>query len=124
MPSLFGVDIAGAIGDALGPELLSATLHKTSAGSRTPGSLTGGNNPTETGYAAKGVVDDYSDREVDGTNIRVGDRRVLLLASTIASAQVPDQGDAITIEGTRYEVVGPVKRDPAAAMYLCQVRGV
>lgn len=122
MPELFGVDIAGEIGSALGPELLAATLHKQSAGTRTPGSLTGGNNPTEVDYSARGIIEDYDDDRIDGTVILQGDRRILLLGSTIASSQVPSQGDAITIEGTRYEIVGPVKRDPAAASYVCQVR--
>lgn len=124
MPNLFGIDIATQIGSATGPGLLACTLHKRSAGTRTGGQLSRGNNPTETDYAARGVVDDYSDREVNESLVQAGDRRILLLGSTIDSGAVPETGDAITIEGTKYEIVGPVKRDPAAASYTCQGRAV
>lgn len=122
MPNLFGIDIAGIIGENLGPGLLAATLIKVTQGTRTGGSLTAGMNPTTASYAARGILSDYEDRQINGTLIVQGDKQVLLLGSTIASSQIPVAGDKVTIEGRTYNII-KVTRDPAAATYLCQVRG-
>lgn len=119
---LFGVDISGLINKNVAPGLLDATLIKTAEGARTSGQLTGGPAITETPYAAKGFIQDYSENRIDGTVIKVGDRQVILIGDSIASAQVPSLGDKVTIEGTTYNIVGVPARDPAAATYSCQVR--
>ena len=122
MPKLFGVDIAGIVAQSIGPGVLPTVLTKVTPGTRTPGDLTGGTNPTTTDYSARGFLDDYRDFQIDGTIIQRGDRIALLIGDTIASSQVPEPGDKITVEGATYNVVN-VKRDPAAATYECQVRG-
>lgn len=122
MPSLFGIDIAGIIGDNLGPGLLPATLIKVTPGTRTPGSLTGGANATTASYSARGILVEYDDKEIDGTLVVKGDKQVLLLGATIASSKIPVPGDSVTIEGYTYNII-KVSRDPAAATYSCQVRG-
>lgn len=121
MPKLFGVDIAAIIDSAMSGGLLDATLHQTTPGTRTPGDPTGGTNPTTVDAACKGMVDDYADGEIDGTLVLVGDRKVLLIGNSIAGLLVPQPQDGVTIEGERYTVIR-VKRDPAAATYLCQGR--
>ena len=123
MPKLFGIDIAGLVGKQLGKSLLPLTLTKVTAGTPTAGSLTGGSNPTTADSAARGILDDYRAVQIDGELIQRGDRKVLILGATITPAVVPEPGDRVTIEGATFNVVR-VERDPAAATYTCQVRGV
>lgn len=122
MPNLFGIDIAGIIGNELGPSLLPATLIKVTASTRTPGSLTSGMNPTSLNYSVRGILSDYEDHQINGTLIVKGDKQVLLLGATIAGGQIPVAGDRVIIEGNTYNII-KVSRDPAAATYTCQVRG-
>lgn len=122
MPKLFGVDIEKLINDNLGDQLTPVTLTKVAAGSRTPGSLTGGVNPTISTVSTSGIIDDYSEYQVDGTIVVRGDRRLLLIGKPLTDAGVvPAPNDRATIEGTEYNIVN-VQRDPAAATYTCQVR--
>jgi len=123
VPKILGVDISGTINRALGSKLLPCVLRKHVPGGRTPGALTSGTNPLEQNFACRGVVSDYTDREASGGNIKVGDRRILVLGDSIAGGQIPAPNDELTIEGTTYRIVeNGVKRDPAAATYECQSR--
>jgi hypothetical protein len=123
MPKLFGIDIAGIVNEAMGSGLPVVTLVKVTAGVRVDGSLTGGTNPTTNQFPARGFVDDYKDAAIDGTLIKRGDRKVLVLGASIAGSQVPTQGDKLIAESRTYEVVD-VKRDPASATYECQCRAI
>jgi len=118
---LFGQDIAGQIYAALKGQLLDCTLTKVVAGTRTPGSLTGGTNPTDTDYAAEGFIDSKNRKDVGGTLVEDGNVFVVLIGNSIASAQVPVIGDKVTIESTEYRIRA-LDRDPAAATYtlLCK----
>lgn len=118
--NLFGANISGILAKALGPSFLAATLTKVTPGTR-GSDLTAGTQPTSTGYAAKGIVSDYTLREIDGTSVLTQDKKILLLGDTIASGQVPSVGDRVTIEGKSYRVIN-VTRDPDAATYTCQGR--
>lgn len=120
MPNLFGKDIAGIIGNKLGKHLLDGTLTHTTPGIRTPGSLTAGTNPTTATSTFKGIISDYKEREIDGTLVQQGDRKVLILAATLTPAVVPEVGDRVSLEGDTFEVKR-VSRDPAAATFTCQV---
>lgn len=122
MPKLFGVDIAKEINDAMGSGLLATTLIKVTAGVRTTGSLTGGTNPKKTKKPCRGVIEDYSDGQMQGSLVQVGDRIVLILGDSLPSGIVPQTGDQVTIEGSTFDIIR-VARDPAAASYTCQVRG-
>ena len=123
MPDIFKADIAGKINKALGNLVFDLTLTKVEPGTRTPGALTGGTNPTETGHTVKGFVDEYKDYQIDGTLIQRGDRKVVILGGSLSSGVIPEPGDKITAEGeTRTIVEDGVKRDPAGATYTCQVR--
>ena len=123
MPNLFGVDIAKEINDAMGSGLLAATLVSVTPGTPTPGSLTSGSNPTTVSSSCRAVMEDYLDREVDGTLVVVGDRKVLILGASLPSGVIPEPGDRVTIESSTFDVIR-VMRDPAAASYTCQARGV
>lgn len=124
---LFGVNISKLIKDNIGPGVLDAILLKSTPGTRTPGTLTGGTNPTEVSYPCKGFIDTQRVRFVNGTQVRDGSKIIVLVGDTIdggdpTSAPVP--GDRITIEGTTYAIPvdGQIDRDPAAAVYTCEVR--
>jgi len=120
---ILGADIAGTIAKEMGGLLLPAALIKHDSGARVPGSLTSGPTIVETTYSCRGFIDMYSDSEVDGTVVQQGDRKVSLLGDTISAGQVvPETGDQITIEGETFEIIGPIGRDPDAALYECQCR--
>ena len=118
---LFGVDIAAIVASAIGPGVLDATLNSITEGTRTPGSLTSGTQPTTASYACKGFMDSKNRRERSGQLVDDGDVIIMLIGNTIsAGAIVPKLGDTITIESRTYRI-GNLDRDPAAAIYelLC-----
>jgi len=121
--NLFGADIAGKVYAALKGQLLAATLTKITPGTRTPGSLTAGTQPTTTDYAAEGFIDSKNRKDIAGTLIENGDVVVVLIGNSIASAAVPEVGDKVTIEGAAYWIKA-LDRDPDAATYTMLARTV
>jgi hypothetical protein len=119
MPDIFRANIAGKINQAMGKLLFDVTLTRKTKAER-PENLTQGVHYTEKNYTGKGFVDDYKDSEIDGTNIKQGDRKVVILGASITV--VPTVGDTVTVEGETRTITGPVKRDPAGATYECQSR--
>lgn len=77
---------------------------------------------TDTAYTVKGVLLDYDDRAMDGTIIRVGDRRAYIAASGLAVT--PRIGDALTAVSEVYSVVNAKPLNPAgtAVVHELQVR--
>lgn len=118
---LFGVDISGLINANVGPGVNDATLTKVTPGTRSPGQLTGGTNPATADYACKGFVDPISRDRVDGTLVKDGDANVQIVGDSVASGQVPEVGDTVTILSRTYEIVA-IEVDPALALYTCQGR--
>jgi len=119
---LFGVDIAGIIDAAISPGLLAATLTKVTAGTRTPGQLTGGTNPTTVNYSCRGMIDSKNRRNRDGELIRDGMERILLIGNSISGGAVaPEIGDRVTIEGRSFRVE-VLDRDPAGATFTMECR--
>lgn len=122
MPELFGIDIAGIIAQEVGPGVLPATLIVVTPGTRLLGNPTGGTQPTRTSIpGGRGLIDDYTDDQIDGTLVQEGDRIVTLIANTFPGLPVPKPNDEVTIENGTYKIIR-VKRDTAAATYTCQVR--
>lgn len=118
-------DIAGLVGTPLVAAGMTraVTLIKTSPGTRMPGAVTGGTNPTTARFSARGFPQNTSSLLSAGTLIAGVDRVVILLGSTIASGARPDPGDAIELEGsTSVIVAGGVSTDPARAVYTCQCK--
>lgn len=127
---LLSGNIRKLISSNLGTHLLPATLTKKTAGTRTPGVVSGGVHPTSTTYSCRGLVSDYADNRIDGTTILQGDREVSLLGqSLVAAGVVVAVGDTVTIADyaggpqKTYRVVGPAKADPDGAMFSVQCRG-
>lgn len=88
------------------------TIQRTSADAVTAG--------TPTTYSPKGLFLDYSDEQIDGTTIKIGDRMVLL-----DNTQEPQYGDLITHETEQWSIVNIEKIKPTsvAIIYRCQIRG-
>ena len=121
MPDIFGADIAGKIYRGFKNKVFDITLTKVAPGTRTPGTLTGGTNPTETVHTVKGFVNDYTDYQIDGTIIQRGDRKVVILGGSLSNGTVPEPNDKVTAESEQRVIIN-VERDPASATYICQVR--
>jgi len=118
---LFGVDIAGIINKEIGPGVNDATLIKVAKGTRTPGSLTAGTNPTGTSHACKGFLDQLKRKHIENTLVEDSDQLIALVGDSIADGQVPTPSDRITIRGTTYNII-VVDVDPADALYECVCR--
>lgn len=97
----------------------SATLIKSTAGSRTVGAETSGTNPTTTSYACEGFVTTKLTK-VAGTLVEQSDRVVVLLGDSLSVT--PATRDRITIESKTQNIVA-IDRDPASATYVCLCRG-
>jgi len=82
----------------------------------------GGATPgTPTSRACKALVDDYSDARRQALGIPANDRRIIILAASVASGAIPAVGCTVTAEGRDWQVIS-VARDPAFATYELQVR--
>lgn len=124
MPELFGLDIAGIINDAFEDQLVNGTLTEVSVTTRASAKLTAGRTQTETVHTfTDGIISSYNDDEIDGTTIKAGDRRIMIIAGTLSSPVVPKANWKVSIEdGQNWRIVD-VHRDPAEATYTLQVRG-
>jgi len=120
---LFGVNLAKVINKEMGKGLLPGVLVKVEASTRTTGSLTAGTNPVDKKRKFRGFVEDYDVRQIDGTVVETGDRKVVILGGSLPAGVVPTTGDRINIEAFEGLHVMRVRRDPAGATYTCQVRG-
>lgn len=121
MADLFGIDAGQVFLDTLGDLVQDAVLVVNTPGTRTPGSLTQGTQPTTADKTCKGYIEDYDNSQIDNTLVAKGDRKVVLLVNSIQDDAVPDTGDSITIEGITFEVID-VERDTLQAIYICHGR--
>lgn len=98
-----------------------ATLGVVTQGTRTPGAVSAGTNPTTTNVSARGLVIRWKRERLNQTDVLSTDRVVMLLGALIAGGKVPEVGNLITIEGKTGRIVD-IERDPAAATYNCLTR--
>jgi hypothetical protein len=76
---------------------------------------------TPVARACKALVDDYSDYRRQALGIPANDRKIIVLAWSIAAGAVPETGHGIVAENRTWQVISVV-RDPAAATYELQAR--
>jgi hypothetical protein len=83
---------------------------------------TGKTTDTVTDTEAKGVIQEYAARFVDGTVVRRGDRRLTIAAADLALTPVP--GNQILIGGDVFEVVNVESKYVGAEVvaYELQIR--
>ena len=122
----YGVDIAGLVNEHLSPGLLPAVLKKWGAqsGTRTSGELTKPpSRAADSTHTARGMISDFDPNEFSSSQLlEAGDRKVLLVAESITPTAEPEGGDTVEIEGATYRIARVLKRDPAGATYVLQVR--
>lgn len=118
-PDIFKAKIAEAILKGLGNLVFDFTFIKVTPGTRT--TLTAGTNPTTVNYAVKGFIDTYDIRRIDGTIIKHGDKKAVLLGASFPVGIVPTPNDKLTAE-SETKIIINVIRDPAGATYECQIR--
>jgi hypothetical protein len=70
-------------------------------------------------WSASGVEFQYNQREVDGSLIQSGDRRVLIAPSL---GTTPQSGDVVTLGTVRLEVVESRPLQPAGVVVLHEVQ--
>lgn len=70
-------------------------------------------------YPCKALVDDYSDFRRSALGIPSNDRKIIILAASVAVS--PAVGHAIRAVGRDWQIVS-LSRDPAAATWECQGR--
>jgi len=70
-------------------------------------------------WSANGVEFEYNQREVDGSLIQSGDRRVLIAPNL---GTMPQSGDVVTLGAYRLEVVESRPLQPAGVVVLHEVQ--
>jgi hypothetical protein len=99
---------------------MAMTLSRAAAG--TYDVLTSSAAVTTTNYPCTGAVFDFPTREINGTQILQGDKKVLLSAQGLAV--VPQMSDALIIDGLQHAIVNVKALAPAGTvvLYTLQVR--
>lgn len=88
---------------------------------------TGTATPSYADKAVRGVVLDFKRQEIDGTEIQVGDKKLIAhTKDTSGVAYTPDAHAKVTIGGAVHEVVQVMPLTPAGTdvLYTLQLRGV
>lgn len=123
-------ELATIIGSAVVDAELTmpAVLIKVSPGTRTPGAVSGGTNPTVLSYPVQGIPASTAPLFRAGTLIQDTNRVIRIIGVTLPPGVVPVPGDQITMEGKTSTIVNSdggknaVQRDAASCTYLCQCR--
>jgi len=112
--------IAAKIGSAFSSLFYAATLVRTTneVPSGQP-SWDKSGTPTTTSYTCKGIVEEYSDYAKANSLVNAEDRKVLILATSLAVT--PTDQDKVTIGGKTYRVI-EAKTDPATAVWELRCR--
>lgn len=103
----------------------SLTLTRNTAGAYNP--ATGESTVTTTTQTGTGAVFDYGTKNIDGTLIQAGDKKLLLSAFNSAGAALtaPVINDTVTIGGVVYTIVEPLKTvapGGIVCLYDCNIR--
>lgn len=113
----------------------SATLTVFTPGTRTPGAVSAGTNPTSVSYACKAFIDTYNRYQIEQSLVQADDRKISILGGTLPAGVMPKTGSTIAIadvDGTSRTFIvvggaGPqggygVEADGVGAVYACQCR--
>jgi len=71
----------------------------------------------------KAILQPYSEREIDGDRIRIGDRRAIIKRSELKGISEFSQQDTLTIGTERWQFIDP-GYDPADAVLKGQIRKI
>ena len=92
------------------------SVRKMSSGSYDP--ATGAPSITYADFPCFGFIYDYADREINGTSVLAGDRRIIISPPGIEVAP----GDLIVFGGMEYKVVLPKPVNPAGETVIIDVQ--
>lgn len=126
---LFGLNIAQIVNDSIASAggVLPAVLIKRQNTTRAPANVTGGRNPTSTRHSCQGFLDNKASNRQGGSlsTTSTGSSRTVaaILGASLPAGIVPEHDDQIEIEGRTYTITGTPERDPAAALYECELAG-
>ena len=97
------------------------TIKTTTIGEYDP--ITGVVNNTTTNVIAKGVLFDYGEKDINGTTILKGDKKLYITANGVSSITT---NDSISIGTTDYHITSVTQTNPAGTNLLWEVsvRGV
>lgn len=105
---------------------LACTITKQTAGTYDP--ATGAATITTSTQSAYGALFDYENKNIDGTLVKKGDRRLLLSALNTAGAALtaPSVNDTVTANSVTYTIIAirPIAPSGVAVAYDCQIRGI
>ena len=118
MAELFGIDIAQVVADSIegAGNLRPGTLVTTTPGTRTPGDLTGGTNPTATSHTFQGFAEERAVRR-SGALVAENMSVITVIGASVSPAVVPGVNDSVTIDGETYMLKELLTRDPASAVF-------
>lgn len=118
MPNLFGIDFAKELTAQVSASggFPTGTLTKITPGTRTPGDITGGTNPTTTTHTFNGFLESKEVRRPEQVGASVVPV-ISILGASVSPVAVPDVNDEVLIEGATYILVRLTERDGAAALY-------
>ena len=97
MPNIFKANIAKVVNKALGTLVFDQVLTKavkTEDPTNSTKIVT-----VETPHDCKGFIDEFKDEWVNGTTVKVNDRKIVILGDSLPIGVVPEPGDKITAEG-------------------------
>ncbi|HET9893244.1 MAG TPA: hypothetical protein VFQ42_22390 [Mycobacterium sp.] len=129
MPINIAKTLASAFGKAGKPlGVRSLTLTQSTPGTRNPGAVAQGTNPTVASYSATGLVTAFGTATLPDTQIQVQTRTVLIFGATLPSGVTPRPGDRIAIANaagvtetlTVDQEEGSVTADPVQAAWICR----
>jgi hypothetical protein len=120
MASLLSGSLAAVIHKATKGLFLNATLTRDVAGTPSPDTEDFDPvAPTEVEYDCKAIHESYAERyRLDGP-VKQSDRKVLILAQSLAVT--PIEGDLITIRSETFTII-EISSDPALACWECKAR--
>lgn len=121
---LFGLDIAKIVNDEIQKAggVLDGTLTKHTNTGRNPAQLSGGQQPASAEHAFKGFIDNKDQEQQGGSLTQSTGQIVAILGDSLPAGVIPETNDLIKIEGIDFTIVGVPERDPAAALYECEVK--
>lgn len=98
----------------------SVTFRIVTPGAHDP--ETGKGSVTNTDTALNGTLYDYEIKEVDGTVIQFGDRRLIVAASDLTTEPKPDHRIIVGTDNYRIVRSRPIQATDQAAAYELQLR--
>jgi hypothetical protein len=94
------------------------TFTKVTSGTYNP--TTGATGQTTTATAVNALFGAYDQREIDGENVKHGDKKIFIRSSELAVA--PERNDYyLDAQGLRWNVIA-IKREPTAKLWIVQGR--